>query len=438
MKQQVSAEIEPEPPSTGDGLLAGNYFKDEAKGFHIHKPFFTCTEKHELDQVADFRQRHFPEVSLKSWNDWRWQLKNRICRAGDLKKYLRLSPEEEAAISLENLLPLSITPYYMSLVHETESKDPVRKCVIPTEQELFRSPGEEDDPLHEDRDSPVPGIVHRYPDRVLFLVTGFCSTYCRYCTRSRIVGQRGVYGTERWDQGIEYVQRNRQVRDVLISGGDPLTMSDDHLEYLLRGLRQIRHVEIIRIGSKVPAVLPQRINSKLCAMLRKYHPLFLSLHFTHPRELTGESMEACSRLAQAGIPLGSQTVLLKDINDDPGIMKALNHRLLQARVRPYYLYQCDPVPGSVHFRTTMEKGLEVIRSLRGHTSGYAVPQYVIDLPGGGGKIPVLPAYYQGMSEQGLEFKNFENQVYVYPENAGRNDCSGANLVSAHIYAGGKQ
>lgn len=416
MKQQDLVEIEPEPPSPGEACLDENFLKNETNGFVIPDSFFRYAEKHySPDPVSDFRQRHFPGVSLKSWNDWRWQLKNRICRARDLEKYIMLSPAERAASTLENLLPLSITPYYMSLVHETDSEDPVRKCVIPNVRELIKGPGEDDDPLHEDQDSPVPGIVHRYPDRVLFLSTGFCSTYCRYCTRSRIVGQRGVYGIEKWNQGIEYVQSNPQVRDVLISGGDPLTMNDDQLEYLLKGLRQIRHVEIIRIGSKVPAVLPQRITRKLCAMLKKYHPLYMSLHFTHPCELTDESMQACSKLARAGIPLGSQTVLLKGVNDNPETMKKLNHKLLQARVRPYYLYQCDPVPGSGHFRTTMEKGLEIIQGLRGHTSGYAVPQYVIDLPGGGGKIPVLPGYYQGRNEQGQVFKNFENKIFAYPE-----------------------
>lgn len=424
MKQQELVEIEPEPPSSREACLDRHFLKNEPDNFEIPDSFFRYTEKrYSPDLVSDFRQKHFPGISPRNWNDWKWQLKNRICRAKDLEKYLELSPAEKEAITLENLLPLSITPYYMSLIHETDSNDPVRKCVIPNVKELIRGPGEEDDPLHEDRDSPVPGIIHRYPDRVLFLTTGFCSTYCRYCTRSRIVGQRGVYGIEKWNQGMEYIRNNPGIRDVLISGGDPLTMNDDQLEYLLKGLRQIRHVEIIRIGSKIPAVLPQRINRKLCAMLKKYHPLYMSLHFTHPRELTDETMEACLRLAQAGIPLGSQTVLLKDINDEPEIMKKLNHRLLQARVRPYYLYQCDPIPGSGHFRTTMEKGLEIIQGLRGHTSGYAVPQYVIDLPGGGGKTPVLPGYYQGRSEQGQIFKNFENKVFIYPEPLAGNDLN---------------
>lgn len=339
---------------------------------------------------------------------------------------------------MENLLPLSITPYYMSLVSGTSPDDPIRKSVVPTEYELIKRPGEEEDPLHEDSDSPVPGIVHRYPDRVLFLATGFCSTYCRYCTRSRIVGQRGAYGMERWNACIDYINNNQDVRDVLISGGDPLTLSDNQLEYILGRLRRIKHVEIIRIGSKVPAVLPQRINRSLCGMLKKYHPLFMSLHFTHPRELTEESARACARLADAGIPTGSQTVLLKGINDCVSTMKELNHKLLMARVRPYYLYQCDPIPGSGHFRTTMQKGLDIIQGLRGHTSGYAVPHYVIDLPGGGGKTPVLPDYYQGQDNKGQIFKNFENRIFIYPEPLKSTFPSGMNMVSPENVTRGKQ
>ncbi|RQD68259.1 MAG: KamA family radical SAM protein [Desulfonatronovibrio sp. MSAO_Bac4] len=439
MKQQELVEIEPEPPSTFAAGPDNSFLSNLPENIAVSDSFFSYTEKHYSPElVTDFREKHFPGVSLKDWNNWRWQIKNRICRAKDLEKYLKLSPAEKAAAAVENLLPLSVTPYYMSLVHQTDSSDPVRKCVIPNAMELIKGPGEEDDPLHEDRDSPVPGIIHRYPDRVLFLSTGFCSTYCRYCTRSRIVGQRGVYGIERWKQGVDYVQHNPQVRDVLISGGDPLTMHDNQIEYLLKSLRQIRHVEIIRIGTKVPAVLPQRITKNLCAMLKKYHPLYMSLHFTHPRELTNESMKGCFRLAQAGIPLGAQTVLLKGVNDEPEIMKRLNNRLLQARVRPYYLYQCDPVPGSGHFRTTIKKGLDIIQGLRGHTSGYAVPQYVIDLPGGGGKTPVLPGYYQNRSEYGHVFKNFENKVFFYPELSAGNDFINLNLISADSAAGGRQ
>jgi lysine 2,3-aminomutase len=439
MKQQEIAEIDPEPPSTG--IQSQNEFPELSGNAYCYN-LKTLIPPRELTQpdfnVLEFRQEFFPEVSDKCWNDWRWQLKNRICRSRDLERFIALSPQEKSARSMENLLPLSITPYYMSLVSGTDPDDPVRKSVVPTEHELIKGPGEEEDPLHEDRDSPVPGIVHRYPDRVLFLATGFCSTYCRYCTRSRIVGQRGAYGMERWNACIDYINNNLDVRDVLISGGDPLTLSDNQLEYILAGLRRIKHVEIIRIGSKVPAVLPQRITRNLCGMLKKYHPLFMSLHFTHPRELTEESARACARLADAGIPTGSQTVLLKGINDCVSTMKDLNHKLLMARVRPYYLYQCDPIPGSGHFRTTMQKGLEIIQGLRGHTSGYAVPHYVIDLPGGGGKTPVLPDYYQGQDSKGQIFKNFENRIFRYPESLKPSFSSGMNMVSPENVTRGKQ
>jgi lysine 2,3-aminomutase len=439
MKQQEIAEIDPEPPSTG---IQSRSESPELSGNAHFYNFKTLIPARELTQpdfnIFAFRQEFFPEVSDKCWNDWRWQLKNRICRSWDLERFIALSPQEKSARSMENLLPLSITPYYMSLVSGTGPDDPIRKSVVPTEHELINRPGEEEDPLHEDRDSPVPGIVHRYPDRVLFLATRFCSTYCRYCTRSRIVGQRGAYGIDRWNACIDYINNNQDVRDVLISGGDPLTLSDSQLEYILGRLRRIKHVEIIRIGSKVPAVLPQRITRSLCGMLKKYHPLFMSLHFTHPRELTEESARACARLADAGIPTGSQTVLLKGINDCVSTMKELNHKLLMARVRPYYLYQCDPIPGSGHFRTTMQKGLDIIQGLRGHTSGYAVPHYVIDLPGGGGKTPVLPDYYQGQDNKGQIFKNFENRIFIYPEPLKTAFSSGMNMVSPENVTRGEQ
>lgn len=439
MKQQEILEIDPEPPSTviqsqaEPPKLSGN------ERFYNFKTLIPARKLTLLDfNILEFRQNFFPEVSDKSWNDWRWQLKNRICRSRDLERFIALSPQEKSSRFMENLLPLSITPYYMSLFAGTSPDDPIRKCVVPTEHELIKRPGEEEDPLQEDRDSPVPGIVHRYPDRVLFLATGFCSTYCRYCTRSRIVGQRGDYGIESWNACIAYINNNRTVRDVLISGGDPLTLNDNQLEYILSRLRRIRHVEIIRIGSKVPAVLPQRITRSLCGMLKKYHPLFMSLHYTHPRELTDESEIACARLADSGIPTGSQTVLLKGINDGLSTMKELYHKLLMARVRPYYLYQCDPIPGSGHLRTTMQKGLEIIQGLRGHTSGYAVPHYVIDLPGGGGKTPVLPDYYQGQDSKGQIFKNFENRIFRYPELLKPTFSSGMNMVSPENVTRGKQ
>jgi lysine 2,3-aminomutase len=279
------------------------------------------------------------------------------------------------------------------------------------------SPGEEADPLHEDRQSPVPGLVHRYPDRVLLMALDFCAAYCRYCTRSRFVGGAGrrPFGRGQWEKAIAYLAATPAIRDVVVSGGDPLTMTDGPLEWLLSQLRAIPHVEVIRIGTKTPAVLPMRVTPSLTKMLRKYHPLWMSLHFVHPDELTPETEEACSRLADAGIPLGSQTVLLSGVNDDAGVMTRLNRGLMRLRVRPYYLYQCDPIRGSAHFRTPVSKGLEMIAALRGHTSGYAVPQFVVDTPGGGGKVPLLPDAVIGRDDQGLILRNYEGGRYRYPE-----------------------
>jgi KamA family protein/D-alanine--D-alanine ligase len=290
--------------------------------------------------------------------------------------------------------------------------------VVPTVHEFLKMPGEADDPLGEEDQSPVPGLVHRYPDRVLLLALDFCSTYCRYCTRSRIVGHGAIHPSKaRLEKAIDYIRSKPVIRDVLISGGDPLTLNDERLEWLLVRLRQIPHVEIIRIGTKIPAVLPQRITSKLARMLRKYHPLWMSVHFTHPAECTPQAYRACDQLADAGIPLGSQTVLLKDINDDVETQKELMHHLLRMRVRPYYLYQCDPISGSSHFRTPVEKGLNIIRGLRGFTSGYAVPTYVIDAPGGGGKIPLMPDYVMGHSQDSLLLRNYEGKMFQYPDTA---------------------
>jgi len=288
------------------------------------------------------------------------------------------------------------------------------KSVVPSKKELILSPGEENDPLHEDSMCPVENLIHRYPDRVLMLSTGFCSVYCRYCTRSHMVlKEKKHYGIKAWERSIEYIRNNKNIRDVVISGGDPLTMPDSHIEFLLSSLRAIPHVEIIRIGTKVPMVLPQRITLKLTKMLKKYQPLYMSIHCTHPDEITPETTEACKRLADAGIVLGSQTVLLKDINDNVDTMKNLMHKLLKIRIRPYYIYQCDPIPGSLQFRTPVSKGIEIIRGLRGFTSGYAIPHYVIDAPGGGGKIPLLPEYYQGKEGNNILLKNFEGKSYTY-------------------------
>jgi len=277
------------------------------------------------------------------------------------------------------------------------------------------SQGEEHDPLGEDNHSPVPGLVHRYPDRVLFLVTDYCSSYCRYCTRSRIVGRRKSHSPARWQKAIAYIANNPAIRDVLLSGGDPLTMADEQLDWLLGRLQQIPHVEMIRIGTKAPMVLPQRITPELVAMLKKHHPLWVSIHCTHPDELTPEATKACAMLADAGIPLGSQTVLLSGINDSVDTMRRLMHGLVKIRVKPYYLYQCDPIIGSAHFRTPVSKGLEMYQALRGHTSGYAVPNYVIDAPGGGGKIPLIPETVVGREGNDLLIRNYEGKVYRYPD-----------------------
>jgi lysine 2,3-aminomutase len=321
--------------------------------------------------------------------------------------------EKEAIVKGGNHLPFAITPYYASLIDPNDPQDPIRMSVIPTANELYTALCEQSDNLGEEHHEVVPGLVHRYPDRVLFLATGSCSTYCRYCTRSRITGEN--YTSGYLQQKIDYIRAHPQIRDVLISGGDPLTLTDEVLENILYQLRAIPHVEFIRIGTKIPTVLPQRITPKLTKMLRKYHPLFISIHATHPKEFTKEAVAACARLADAGIPLGSQTVLLKGINDNVPTMKRLMHTLLMARVRPYYLYQCDPVPGTSHFRTPVEKGLEIIANLRGYTTGYAVPTYVIDAPGGGGKIPVNTNNICGTEGNDLLLINFEGKMFKYPQ-----------------------
>ena len=365
---------------------------------------------------STFRRRYFSEATSAEWNHWRWQLTNRISNLSQLERVIQLSEDERNALGGNgNLLPLAITPYYASLIDGDNPLQPLRRTVVPVSGEHLRSPGEAEDPLGEDHDSPVPGIVHRYPDRVLFLVTDFCSTNCRYCTRSRMVGHNKAFKKEQWQRGIDYIKATPVVRDVLLSGGDPLTLSDEKLEWLLSQLRRIPHVELLRIGSKVPVVLPQRITSALTRMLKRYHPLWMSIHCTHPDELTLESSQGCERLAEAGIPLGSQTVLLAGINDDVETMKGLMHGLLKMRVKPYYLYQCDPIVGSAHFRTPVEKGLEIIQGLRGHTSGYAVPTYAIDAPGGGGKIPLLPEYVVGREGDYLVLKNYEGRIFRYPD-----------------------
>jgi lysine 2,3-aminomutase len=366
-----------------------------------------------------FRREFYPSVTDIQWDDWRWQLKNRIGSLAHIKSILRLSQDEESAFtSGKHCLPAGVTPYYMSLLSQADPNHPLRRSVIPTINESIPSIGEADDPLGEEGQSPVPGLVHRYPDRVLLLLTDSCSTYCRYCTRSRTVGHGRIKpDKDRLAKAVEYIRSRPEVRDVLLSGGDPLTLHNGILDRILSDLQSIPHVEMIRMGTKVPAVLPQRITPQLTNMLRKHHPLWLSLHFTHPEECTPETTAACSALADAGIPLGSQTVLLKGINDDPQILKTLFRKLLSMRVRPYYLYQCDPITGSAHFRTPVSKGLEVIQALRGHTTGYAVPTYVIDAPGGGGKIPLSPDYVAGKDENGITLVNYEGKTFSYPDHS---------------------
>jgi lysine 2,3-aminomutase len=378
-----------------------------------------------------FRKRFYPGTELHEWNDWRWQARARIRTLAELERIFILSEDEKEAVRRhQGSLPLGITPYYASLMSREDADEPLRRTHIPVGMEYVKVAGEADDPLGEDGHTVAPGLVHRYPDRVLFLATGFCSTYCRYCTRSRMVGEPGggySFSRPQWEEALDYIAIHPEIRDVLISGGDPLTLSDERLDYLLGRLRAIRHVEFVRIGTKVPVVLPMRVTRSLIRVLKKHHPLWMSLHFTHLAELTPEVTEACTRLADAGIPLGSQTVLLKAVNDNVETLKDLFHGLLKRRVRPYYLYQCDPITGSSHFRTSIDKGLQIMQGLRGHTTGYALPTYVVDAPGGGGKIPLLPDYVVGREGNDLILRNFEGKVYRYTDPGGTvgADSSGA-------------
>jgi lysine 2,3-aminomutase len=413
--EEFTAEVEEEPPSQAAARAAA-LSAPEPRPLRL-RPLIKAVPNYPVSHRRKFIQTCYPGTTDQQWNDWQWQIANRVRTAVQLEKFLPLAPQEKSALAgLESRLPLAITPYFLSLLAGRGEQYPLRRTVVPTIDEFVRMPEEADDPLGEDHQSPVPGLVHRYPDRVLFLTLDFCSTYCRYCTRSRVVGHgRLFFNRRRLEQALEYIRRTPTIRDVLLSGGDPLTLSDSRLDWLLTRLRQIKHVQIVRIGTKIPAVLPQRITPQLVRMLKRHHPLWMSLHFTHPDECTPEASRACQRLADAGIPLGSQTVLLKGINDSVATMADLVHQLMRIRVRPYYLYQCDPICGSSHFRTPVEKGLEIISGLRGFTSGYAVPTYVIDAPGGGGKIPLMPDYRQGRSGGDILLRNYEGRTYRYPD-----------------------
>ena len=359
----------------------------------------------------------FADVPAEQWNDWKWQVRNRIETVEELKELIEITPEEEEGIrATMGRLRMAITPYYLSLIDLSDPHDPIRRQAIPTADELHQADADLLDPLHEDTDSPVKGLTHRYPDRVLLLVTDQCSMYCRHCTRRRFAGQTDqAVPVSQIDGCIEYIKNHPEVRDVLISGGDPLVMSDDRLEYVISRVRAIPHVEIVRIGSRTPVVMPQRITPELCAMLKKYHPLWLNTHFNHPKEFTDESRRACEMLADAGIPLGNQTVLLAGVNDCVYTMKKLMHELVKSRVRPYYIYQCDLSMGLEHFRTPVSKGLEIMEALRGHTSGFCVPTFVIDAPGGGGKTPVMPNYVISQSAHKVILRNFEGVITTYTE-----------------------
>ena len=355
-------------------------------------------------------------VADKEWDSWAWQLRNRITSLSQLEEYLELTPEErEGCRHANKKLAMAITPHFFNLIDREDPNCPIRRQVIPRDEEMRIGPEETLDPVGEDEHSPVEGIVHRYPDRVLFLATDRCAAYCRYCTRSRLVSNAQDYNFHpALEQGLAYIEKNKGVRDVLLSGGDPLLLSDRKLDYLLGRLRAIPHVEFVRIGSRIPIFLPQRITSGLADILRRQGPVWMSIHANHPRECTLELKTACERLALVGVPLGNQSVLLRGVNDDLGVMKSLVHRLLMMRVRPYYLYQCDLITGSAHLRSDIRKGLEIVRGLRGHTSGYAVPQFVIDAPGGGGKVPINPEYIQDVTENEIIFRNFQGKTYRYP------------------------
>ncbi|MCX5701050.1 MAG: KamA family radical SAM protein [Candidatus Omnitrophica bacterium] len=361
----------------------------------------------------------YKDVNPLDWEDWHWQIKNRICTKDVLSQIIKLTPEEEKGIDkAKGRLAMAITPYWGAMLDPEDPNCPIRRQAVPVAEESAVTPHEMTDPCAEDRDSPVPHLVHRYPDRVLLLATDHCAMYCRHCTRRRLVGdheEKSVTGSNRFDAAIEYIKSNRKIRDVLISGGDPLTLEDEELENLLERIRAISHIELLRIGTRIPVTLPQRITEKLVNMMKKYSPVWMSIHFNHPKEITKRCKIACDMLTEAGIPLGSQSVLLKGINDRPYIMKKLVHELLQIRVRPYYIYQCDPVRGTQHFRTPVATGINIMEKLRGHTSGYAVPTYVIDGPGGGGKIPVGPNYILSQAKGKYVLRNYKGKIYTYLE-----------------------
>ncbi len=369
------------------------------------------------DKYLERKAKYFPNVLDEDWNDWQWQLKNRIRFTKDLEKFLELTEQEKN--DMNNILSkfrMSITPYYLCLMDPDNPNCPIRKQAVPALEELHISSVDMEDPLHEDTDSPVPGLTHRYPDRVLFLITDMCSMYCRHCTRRRFAGHHDQASPQsRIDASIEYIRNHPEVRDIVLSGGDALLVSDERLEYIISNLRKIEHVEVIRIGTRTPVVMPQRITDDLVNMLKKYHPIWVNTHFNHYDEITSESKAAIDKMADAGIPLGNQSVLLRGVNDSVAIMKKLVQSLVYIRVRPYYIYQCDLSIGIEHFRTPVSKGIEIIEGLRGHTTGFAVPTFVVDAPGGGGKIPVMPNYVISQAPGKTILRNYEGVITTYTE-----------------------
>jgi lysine 2,3-aminomutase len=369
------------------------------------------------DRYLERKKILFPDVTEEQWSDWKWQVKHRVKTVAELKKYLPLEQSDQAGVdAVLTRFRMAITPYYLTLIDPSNPHCPIRKQAVPGVEELLIGEHDQLDPLHEDADSPVPGLTHRYPDRVLFLITDMCSMYCRHCTRRRFAGQKdSAMDEDRIQKAIDYIAKTKEVRDVLLSGGDALLVSDEKLESIIKRLRAIDHVEVIRLGTRVPVVMPQRITDELVSMLKNYHPIWLNTHFNHPDEITIESKRAIDKLADAGIPLGNQSVLLAGVNDCVHVMRKLVTKLAQIRVRPYYLYQCDLSMGIQHFRTPVSKGIEIIEGLRGHVSGYCVPTFVVDAPGGGGKIPVMPNYLISTAPGKTILRNYEGRITTYHE-----------------------
>ena len=404
-------KMEPASDSNLDVPLKGT-----ERGLHL--PLFPVpTGPKKVEETKEIIPPLWKNVSEREWNDWRWQLRHRITTYEQLEEILELTSEEIEGIKhSKGRLALAVTPYFASLMDPFNPNCPIRRQAIPRVEEIHLSKNEMVDPLGEDKHSPVPGLVHRYPDRVLLLVTDQCAVYCRYCTRRRLVGSHERSITQgNFEEVLRYLKSHRKVRDVLLSGGDPLLLENERLEEILSRLRALPHIELLRIGTRVPVTLPQRITGGLVRMLKKYHPLMISIHFTHPKEITDAVKRACNELADGGIPLGSQTVLLKSINDKPYIMKKLVQELLKIRVRPYYIYQCDLAMGTEHFRTSVATGIQIIEKLRGHTTGYAVPTYVVDAPGGGGKIPLQPDYVVSRGKGKIALRNYEGKIFEYSE-----------------------